>query len=241
MALTKSLQRRAVFGFGISFIVIMLVIALGVPNPTDFQIFVFRIVLALAAAGVAAMIPGFINVEVSSTIKAGGAIAIFVIIYFFNPAKFVTTSINNNSADLRVADLLTKFNITSIKENSADLRIADLLTENPYSRHPKVIIKLFNAGGKTAFLTRISANVLLREPLASLVRPSAKYDLLIASDRNEIYVAHEIKPNEVDMIVLKLGATEYNMACKFRLQLELTYNEDQKLLSEPFEVGFYKQ
>lgn len=46
--------------------------------------------MALAAAGVATGIPGFINVNVGRYVKAGGAIAIFVVVYFFNPAKLVT-------------------------------------------------------------------------------------------------------------------------------------------------------
>lgn len=79
------------FGFGVVFVVVTIVIAVAFPHPTPFQYNVFRIVLALAAAGVAAMVPGFIDIKISSTtgllIRAGGALAIFVIAYFFNPAQ----------------------------------------------------------------------------------------------------------------------------------------------------------
>jgi hypothetical protein len=46
-------------------------------------------VLALACGGIGAVIPGILEVKVSKAIKAGGAIAIFVIVYFWNPAKMI--------------------------------------------------------------------------------------------------------------------------------------------------------
>jgi len=82
-------QQAAAYLFGVAFVVVMLVIAVLFPRPTVFQVFVFRVVLALAAAGVAAMIPGFLNVELGNAIRAGGAIAVFIVIYFLNPASLV--------------------------------------------------------------------------------------------------------------------------------------------------------
>src|SRR5262245_15907864 len=87
--MTKKTQQRAAFGFGVVFIVATLALAIAFPNPTLFQFTVFRIVLALAAAGVAAMIPGFIELQVSEWIRAGGALAVFVLVYFYNPASLV--------------------------------------------------------------------------------------------------------------------------------------------------------
>jgi hypothetical protein len=88
-------QASVAFVFGVSFIIALLVLALKHPNPTAFQYTVFRIVLSLAAAGAAAMIPGFINVEFSPIqgflISAGGATAVLVIVYFFDPARLVAT------------------------------------------------------------------------------------------------------------------------------------------------------
>jgi uncharacterized membrane protein YedE/YeeE len=80
----------AAFAFGVMFVILMLGIAVFVPHPTPFQYGVFRSVLALAAAGVAAFIPGFISVALKSWLRAGGAIAVFVIVYFFSPANLVT-------------------------------------------------------------------------------------------------------------------------------------------------------
>ena len=51
------------FIFGVVFLAALLVIVLFIPSPTDQQFEVIRIVLALAAGGVAAMIPGFRNLD----------------------------------------------------------------------------------------------------------------------------------------------------------------------------------
>jgi hypothetical protein len=73
--------------FGIVFLVIILVIAIMIPTPTEFEYVVFRITIALAAGGVAAMIPGIINVTIPHFLTAGGALAAFIIVYFYSPAE----------------------------------------------------------------------------------------------------------------------------------------------------------
>ena len=86
-----SAQVVTAFVFGVVFVVGLIVLAITFPRPTPFQYNVFRVVLALAAAGVVAMIPGFINLEVSVIagllIRAGGALAVFAVVFFFNPAQ----------------------------------------------------------------------------------------------------------------------------------------------------------
>lgn len=92
-------ERRLAYLFGTTFVVIMLAIALFVPDPTTFQQFVFRIVLGLAAAGVAATISGVLHVQIRSTIRAGGAISVFVIVYFFSPAALLTADSTEQPSD----------------------------------------------------------------------------------------------------------------------------------------------
>ena len=75
---------------GLVFLVALLVIAIFIPFPSPFQIFVFRIILSLSAAAFGAAIPGVVNLSISAIphtiIEAGGAIALFVLIYLVNPA-----------------------------------------------------------------------------------------------------------------------------------------------------------
>lgn len=84
-------QRIAVFICGVVFLVTILIIVLAVPNPTPIQLWVFRAIVAVAAAGFAAFVPGALNVQVSNYVKAGGAIGVFVIVYLFNPPQLVVS------------------------------------------------------------------------------------------------------------------------------------------------------
>ena len=78
----------AVFAFGVVFILLLLGLAIFFPVPTDFQYFVFRTVIALAAAGIAAPVPGLLNINIPG-ISAGGALAVLVLVFKFSPASLV--------------------------------------------------------------------------------------------------------------------------------------------------------
>jgi hypothetical protein len=87
------------FAFGVIFVAALLVFALFVPNPTIQQFEIVRIILALAAGGVAAIIPGFLNLQMGAgahlTLRAGGALAVFAIVYFFSPAHWAPSPATN--------------------------------------------------------------------------------------------------------------------------------------------------
>jgi tetratricopeptide (TPR) repeat protein len=107
------MEKLAAYFFGVVFVVVILTFAVFFAQPTEFQIFVFRIVLALAAAGIGAVIPGFISVNVGPYVKAGGAIALFVIIYFLNPPALVKGS-------PKYDDLIRRGEAAIAAQNSAD-------------------------------------------------------------------------------------------------------------------------
>ena len=72
----RSMSLILAFTFGVIFVAALLVFALFVPNPTIQQFEIVRIILALAAGGVAAIIPGFLNLQLGAgthlTLRAGG-------------------------------------------------------------------------------------------------------------------------------------------------------------------------
>ena len=72
------------FIFGVVFVAALLGFVLAVPHPTVEQFEVIRIILALAAGGVAAMIPGLLKLQLgvgaNLTLRAGGALAVFAIV-----------------------------------------------------------------------------------------------------------------------------------------------------------------
>jgi len=85
-------EKITAFAFGVIFVIVMLYLSLFVPNPTPTQWFTFRVVLALAAAGVGALLPGLIWVKAPPYVRAGGALALFVLVYWFNPPKIISGS-----------------------------------------------------------------------------------------------------------------------------------------------------
>lgn len=84
-------------GVGVIFILISVLLIILYPNPSPAQYQVFKIVLALACAGFAAAIPGAINVGVGNAVRAGGAMGVFVIIYFFSPAGMMLNRPTNEA------------------------------------------------------------------------------------------------------------------------------------------------
>jgi len=94
-----SWEKIVAVAFGILFVGTMLVIAVKYPNPTAFQYTTFRIVLALACAGVASVIPGVLNLSVGAWLRAGGALAVFAIVYFYSPADLVAPRPEVNPTD----------------------------------------------------------------------------------------------------------------------------------------------
>jgi hypothetical protein len=70
--------------------------ALKIPQPTVFQFWVFRVLLSLGAANLGSIIPGFIDIkwEIGELlIRAGGAIALFLVVYLINPPTKVVESL----------------------------------------------------------------------------------------------------------------------------------------------------
>jgi hypothetical protein len=89
MDLSKKNSSILAFVFGVVFVTALLVVNILIPSPTTSQHETFRIILALAAGGVAAMIPGILDLKVSTgakfALRAGGALAVFVIVFFYPP------------------------------------------------------------------------------------------------------------------------------------------------------------
>lgn len=83
---SSTMKTLSAYAFGLVFVAVVLAIAYNTPEPTRFQAAVFWAVLALALAGVASVIPGFVQVTIPKWVVAGGPLAVFVIVYFSTPA-----------------------------------------------------------------------------------------------------------------------------------------------------------
>lgn len=81
----RSWGRIAVFVLAVILLGITLGIVFFVPHLVPYQRFVLRATLAIAVAGIGAFIPGFLDLKMPPYIHAGGAIALFVLVYAFSP------------------------------------------------------------------------------------------------------------------------------------------------------------
>ncbi|MBV6425974.1 MAG: hypothetical protein KIPDCIKN_00465 [Haliscomenobacter sp.] len=78
---------RMPFAFSIIAFGTLLALTLLIPGWAQQNNALFKTLLALAAAGVAATLPGFLNFEINNAVKAGGALAAFALVFLVNPAK----------------------------------------------------------------------------------------------------------------------------------------------------------
>lgn len=82
---STTLDKLLAFAFGVIFAGVLLYLATGIKNPEPLTIRIYVTVLSLAAAGVGAVIPGFIEVRYKGFVRAGGALALFAITYLSEP------------------------------------------------------------------------------------------------------------------------------------------------------------
>jgi hypothetical protein len=87
--MTPKTSRTAAFIFGVTYVTVLLIVNLIIRSPSPTQYQTFRIILALAAGGVGSMIPGILQIDMKVGAKfalhAAGALALFVVVYFFSP------------------------------------------------------------------------------------------------------------------------------------------------------------
>jgi len=84
---------------GTIFLLIILVVFIFIPCPTNPQLNFFRIFIAIAAGAFAVSIPGKINIK-NDFVAAGGSIAVVVLVYLINPAGWKEES-NCSSKNFR--------------------------------------------------------------------------------------------------------------------------------------------
>jgi hypothetical protein len=79
------------FYCGIVFLLLAVVLAISIPNPTSFQLRVFTGFFSIAVGAFSIKLTGMLSVRMTFgtkvLISATGALAVFVLIYFFVPAQ----------------------------------------------------------------------------------------------------------------------------------------------------------
>jgi hypothetical protein len=76
-------EKITLFVFGTFFFIVLLAVAWLDRHPSNSSWYIYIWVLAMAAGGVTALLPGAINVNLNPGIRAGGAIAVAVLVFYF--------------------------------------------------------------------------------------------------------------------------------------------------------------
>jgi hypothetical protein len=76
-------EKKTLFSFGTVLFLILLVIALFDRKPTQTSWYVYTCILAMAAGGIAAVLPGAVAVKLPVGIRASGALAIAALVFYF--------------------------------------------------------------------------------------------------------------------------------------------------------------
>lgn len=70
---------------GIGLVILITLLIIFIPCPSSAQYEVFHAILALCIAGLGAIIPGFLKVEYKGLLQAGGAMGLFVLVFWGGP------------------------------------------------------------------------------------------------------------------------------------------------------------
>jgi len=95
----KNTQNTLSLVIAVVFLFLLFGAAFYEPNPTPYQTSLFTTILALVGAGFGATIPGFLHVSAEGrgmAIRAGGALALFVLVYLVAPRTFFKPSVHHS-------------------------------------------------------------------------------------------------------------------------------------------------
>jgi hypothetical protein len=111
--------------FGVLFVGVILILAIVIRDPTKFQFEVFRIVLALAGAGLVSTLTDAFELRLPilerGYIKGGAAIVVFALLFFFSPASLFA-----DDSRLRVEALRAEYDNPTSEVNRATAAIEQL-------------------------------------------------------------------------------------------------------------------
>lgn len=126
---------------GIAGLIYLLRLAEQHPNPSPFQVRIYLVVLALSAAAFAALIPGLLKIKLSGpgvAIRAAGAIGIFALVFFYEPAQtalFKALNINiSEVTSKKVASADVSLEVTGARWERTTHAIADRRVETSTDR-----------------------------------------------------------------------------------------------------------
>jgi hypothetical protein len=129
-------DKRWAFGFGATFCAALMYAALRQGATINaYQFWLLRVVAAVAAAGVAAMVPSFISVSMKIgtrvALRAGGALAVFLVVYRVNPPDLVVSPLSaSTGAGSNVSRLPFEIADARLVPTDAGVPLLDIVVSN---------------------------------------------------------------------------------------------------------------
>jgi hypothetical protein len=129
-----TLELALAYAFGVIFVTLLFIVACVIAFKKDSApiapeaMFIFRVVLSLAAAGVAGVVPGFLSIDRTVqqfTLSAGGALAVFLI---------VSASIPRRSSTAMCPRRKIPFDTKSVIGANRSVSLTRMTHRDPHSR-----------------------------------------------------------------------------------------------------------
>ena len=117
-----------VFYTGLILLAFSVFFAIRFPEPTPFQMYVFRGLFALSGAAVASEIPGFFEVR-SGLVRAGGALGVLAVLYLLNPPKLIQSAKHRLEGTPSHRKKSTQPRSFEVTPRLSSMRAAELLAE----------------------------------------------------------------------------------------------------------------
>lgn len=129
---------------------------------------------------------------------------------------------------------------TTEKEGRSELTIIEVNATKLSQTVARLDIKMLNQGDRVAFTKVINVSVKKLNYYRPIVKPSGKYDLEITNDeKNILGISHKIMPNDVERITLDVSFTKDYWYWSLLLTVEITYNEEQVVVSDPVPIRVF--
>lgn len=222
------------FFFGVVFISVLIYISIRYPDTIQEYFGIYKVILSIACAGIASLIPGFFNIRYKSMIRAGGALGVFTFIFLFlhpNDNTFTVRAVVKSAQDQSIDPASKVILYLGIEPRDEPLSVNnDALFEN-------IPIKYLNTAVK--FGIKSSERLALVNPDSMYVLASNKIVYLTASLQFNSIVKGTVLYNDkpVDSVEVSIDDIKRMTDHLGYYKIEL----DKSFLKNEQTVIFYKQ
>jgi hypothetical protein len=139
---SSNVDKYLVFAFGVIFVSVLLWLVFRETTPLSAEkAKIVHLVSALAAAGVGAALPGNIDIKHRSWLRASGAVALFVLVFVYEPARSVAPAGTWPDYD---PDQVIQHHLSLIDKGDYEAAYHGLSAESKKQFSKAELIKLFN-------------------------------------------------------------------------------------------------